>query len=102
MNHSINLYILVMFAVTYLIRVLPITLIRRRIKSPFLQSFLYYVPYVTLAVMTFPAIIESTQTPVSGLLALAAGILAAWFGASLFQVASLCCVVVLIAEYFLI
>lgn len=102
MNHPINLYILVMFAVTYLIRALPITLIRRRIKSPFLQSFLYYVPYVTLAVMTFPAIIESTQTPVSGLLALAAGISAAWFGASLFQVASLCCGVVLIAEYFLV
>ena len=55
MSKSINLYILVMFAVTYLVRVLPVTLIRRRIRSPFLQSFLYYVPYVTLAVMTFPA-----------------------------------------------
>lgn len=102
MSKNINLYILVMFAVTYMVRVLPVTLIRRKIRSPFLQSFLYYVPYVTLAVMTFPAIIESTQTPVSGILALCAGILAAWFGASLFQVASLCCVVVLIAEYFLI
>ncbi len=102
MNKNINLYILVMFAVTYLVRVLPITLIRKKIRSPFLQSFLYYVPYVTLAVMTFPAIIESTQTPVSGILALAAGIIAAWFGASLFQVASLSCVVVLIAEFILI
>ena len=55
--------------------------------------------YVTLAVMTFPAIIESTQTPLSGLLALIAGLIAAWLGASLFQVASLCCVVVLIAEF---
>lgn len=102
MNKNIDLYILVMFAVTYLVRVLPITLIRKKIRSPFLQSFLYYVPYVTLAVMTFPAIIESTQTPVSGILALAAGIIAAWFGASLFQVASLSCVVVLIAEFILI
>ena len=101
MSKNINLYILVMFAVTYLVRVLPVTLIRRKIRSPFLQSFLYYVPYVTLAVMTFPAIIESTQTPVSGILALAAGILAAWFQASLFQVASLCCAVVLIAEFFI-
>ena len=100
--NSINLYILVMFAVTYLVRALPVTLIRRKIRSPFLRSFLYYVPYVTLAVMTFPAILESTQTSVSGILALTAGIFAAWFGASLFQVASLCCVVVLIAEYFLI
>ncbi len=98
----INLYILIMFGVTYLLRVLPVTLIRRKIKSPFLQSFLYYVPYVTLAVMTFPAIIESTQTPVSGILALAAGIVAAWFGGSLFQVASLCCAVVLISEFFII
>jgi branched-subunit amino acid transport protein len=91
-----------MFAVTYLVRALPITLIRRKIRSPLLKSFLYYVPYVTLAVMTFPAIIESTQTPYSGIMALAAGIVAAWFGASLFQVASLCCVVVLIAEFIIV
>ena len=102
MSKNINLYILVMFAVTYLIRALPVTLIRRKIRSPFLRSFLYYVPYVTLAVMTFPAIIESTQTPVSGILALAAGIIAAWFGRSLLQVASLCCVAVLISEFFMI
>lgn len=101
MSQSINVYILVMFGVTYMIRALPVTLIRRKIRSPFLQSFLYYVPYVTLAVMTFPAIIEATQTPVSGILALAAGILAAWFGKSLFQVASLCCVVVLVTEFFM-
>ncbi len=102
MRGNINLYILIMFAVSYVIRALPVTLIRRKIRSPFLQSFLYYVPYVTLAVMTFPAIMDSTQTPVAGLLALAAGIAAAWFGASLFQVASLCCVVVLLAEFILI
>lgn len=102
MSRNINLYILVMFAVTYLVRALPITLIRRKIRSPFLQSFLYYVPYVTLAVMTFPAIIEATQTPVSGVLALVVGIIAAWFGRSLLQVASLCCAVVLVSEFFLI
>ena len=102
MSKNIYLYILVMFAVTYLVRVLPVTLIRRRIRSPFLQSFLYYVPYVTLAVMTFPAIIEATQTPVSGALALAAGVAAAWFGLSLLKVSSLCCIVVLAAEFFLV
>jgi branched-subunit amino acid transport protein len=99
---NIIVYIVVMAAFTYLVRFLPIALIRGKINNPFIQSFLYYVPYVTLSVMTFPAIIEATQTPLSGALALAAGILAAWVGASLFQVASLCCVVVLIAEYFLI
>ena len=52
MKHNIYLYILVMAAVTYLIRVLPLTLIRREIKNRFIRSFLYYVPYVTLAVMT--------------------------------------------------
>ena len=102
MNRSINLYILIMFAVSYVIRALPLTLIRGKIRSPFLQSFLYYVPYITLAVMTFPAIIESTQTPLSGLLALITGLIVAWFGASLFQVASLCCVVVLIAEFIIL
>lgn len=102
MNRNINLYILIMFAVSYVIRALPLTLIRGKIRSPFLQSFLYYVPYVTLAVMTFPAIIQSTQTPLSGLFALIAGLIAAWLGASLFQVASLCCVVVLIAEYIIL
>ena len=47
------IYIFIMFAVTYLVRVLPLTLIRRKIKNRFIRSFLYYVPYVTLAVMTF-------------------------------------------------
>lgn len=70
MNNYI--YIAVMFAVSYTIRILPLTLIRKPIKNQFIQSFLYYVPYVTLAVMTFPAIIEATQTPISGAAALAA------------------------------
>ena len=58
MKHNIYIYILVMFAVTYLIRVLPLTLIRKEIKNKTIRSFLYYVPYVTLAVMTFPAIVD--------------------------------------------
>ena len=53
------IYIFIMFAVTYLVRVLPLTLIRRKIKNRFIRSFLYYVPYVTLAVMTFPAIMPA-------------------------------------------
>ena len=80
------LYIAVMFAVSYTIRILPLTLIRKPIKNQFIQSFLYYVPYVTLAVMTFPAIVNATQSPAAGAVALVVGIAAAWFGASLFQV----------------
>ena len=64
------LYIAVMFAVSYTIRILPLTLIRKPIKNQFIQSFLYYVPYVTLAVMTFPAIVNATQSPAAGAVAL--------------------------------
>ena len=59
-----------MAGVSYLIRVLPLTLIRKPIKNQFIQSFLYYVPYVTLAVMTFPAILSATNSTVSAALAL--------------------------------
>lgn len=102
MTHEIYIYIAVMSAVTLAIRILPLTLIRREIKNVALRSFLYYVPYVTLAVMTFPAILHATQSEISGALALIVGILAAWFGASIFRVAVLCCVVVFVAEIFLI
>ena len=91
-------YILVCFAVIYAIRVLPLTLIRREIKNRTIRSFLHYVPYVTLAVMTFPAILSATQSPVSGALALVVGLALAWFGGSLFQVSVLCCVIVFLAE----
>ena len=64
MTHNTWIYIFIMIRITYSIRVLPLTLIRKQIKNRFLQSFLYYVPYVTLAVMTFPAIINATVLPV--------------------------------------
>ena len=94
-------YILVAFAVIYLIRVLPLTLIRRPIKSRFLRSFLQYVPYVTLAVMTFPAIVEATASPAAGAAALVVGVAAAWLGGSLITVAGACCAVVFLLELFL-
>ena len=100
MNHNIYIYIFVMAAVTYLIRMLPLTLIRKPIRNTFIQSFLYYVPYVTLAVMTFPAILHATQSPISGAVALIAGIIAAWLGAGLFPVSVICCVLVFVIELF--
>ena len=81
MSGKIYLYILVCAAVSFLIRELPLTLIRKPIKSRFLRSFLFYVPYVTLAVMTFPSIVHATNSPIAGLAALVLGIAAAWFGA---------------------
>ena len=95
------IYIFIMAAVSYAIRVLPLTLIKKPIKNKFLQSFLYYVPYVTLAVMTFPAIVNATQSPISGLVALIVGIVAAWVGADLLIVAVSCCAVVLLLEFFI-
>ena len=99
---NIWLYILVSAGVSYLIRVTPLVLIRREITNPTLRSFLYYVPYVTLAVMTFPAIVEATQSPIAGALALLVGAVLAWRGGSLFLVAAACCLVVLGAELILL
>ena len=95
------IYIAVMAGVTYLIRVLPLTLIRKEIKNQTIRSILFYVPYVTLAVMTFPAIIQATDSMWAGLAALIAGIALAWFGGSLFQVAVAACAVVFVLELFL-
>ena len=92
------IYIAVMAGVSVLIRVLPLTVIRKQIKSRFLRSFLFYVPYVTLAVMTFPAIITASAHPVSGAVALVAGIILAWLGGSLFPVAILCSVTVFVID----
>lgn len=98
MISKVYIYIFIMAIVSYVIRVLPFTLIRKPIKNKFLQSFLYYVPYVTLAVMTFPAILSATQSPVSGALALIASILVAWMGGGLLKVSVSSCLVVLIVE----
>ena len=99
---NIYIYILVAGIVSTIIRVLPVTVFRKPIKSRFVKSFLYYVPYVTLAVMTFPAIIDATQSKISGILALVCGTIAAWFNQSLFRVAVICCIVVFVAEMILV
>ena len=60
MQHNIYLYIMVSALVSFAVRAVPLTLIRKKIENPFLKSFLFYVQYVTLSVMTFPAIVETT------------------------------------------
>ena len=96
--HNTYIYIAIVALVTYLIRVLPLTLIRKEIKNRFIRSFLYYVPYVTLAVMTFPAIVHATDSIWSGVAALVVGILVAWFSGNLFLVALSACGVVFLVE----
>lgn len=98
---SIYWYILVMALTTYLIRVLPMTIFRKPIKSPFLRSFLHYVPYCCLAAMTFPAILSSTQSPISGGAALAVAVVLAFRGKSLIVVALSSSGAVLIVEQIL-
>lgn len=93
-QHSTIIYILLAIVVTNLIRMTPMVLIKGQIHNRFVRSFLYYVPYVTLAVMTFPDIVLTTPTPLPGMVALLAGIIAAWLRLGLFPVAAICCIIV--------
>lgn len=98
MKHNVYIYILIMALVTYLIRTIPLVAIRGEIKNKFIKSFLSYVPYVTLAAMTFPAIMTATKSPISAFLGLLSAVVAALFGKSLFTVAALACTTVFICE----
>lgn len=99
--NNVYLYILIMAGVTYLIRVLPLTLVRKEIKNVYIKSFLHYVPYVTLAVMVFPAILDATATPWSALVGFIVAIISSLRGASLVSVALLSCLSVFVVELFL-
>lgn len=101
MHRNLFVYLLITVLVTNMIRVLPVTLIRRRIENRLIRSFLYYVPYVTLAVMTFPAIVEATQSPVAGAVAMLAGVVAAWLGLGLLPVSLICCACVFVIELYI-
>ena len=100
MNHNIYIYILIIADITYLIRLLPLTLIRREIKSTFIKSFLYYVPYVTLSVMTFPAILSATANVWSATAGFIVALILAYYRKSLIQVSLVSCAVVFIVELF--
>lgn len=98
---NIYVYIITMALTTYLIRVLPLTIFRKPIRSRFLRSFLHYVPYACLTAMTFPAILSSTASIISGAAALIVAILLAYRGKSLIVVAVSSSAAVLIAEWIL-
>ncbi len=101
MSRSVFIYILIAAVVSLIIRALPTTLLRKKITNKFVRSFLYYVPYVTLAVMTFPAITQATKNPAAGYAALVVGILVAWFRKNLFETVIMCCMTVLVLEFLL-
>ena len=95
---NIYLYILVMAATTYLIRAVPLTLLKKPIRNRFLRSFLYYVPTACLTAMTFPAILYATDHVISGVAGLAVGVLLALKNKSLIAVAVASCAAVFVAE----
>ena len=98
---NIYVYIFTMELTTYLIRVLPLTIFRKPIRSRFLRSFLHYVPYACLTAMTFPAILSSTASILSGAAALIVAILLAYRGKSLIVVAVSSSAAVLLVEFVL-
>lgn len=98
MEGNIYIYVLVMAGVTYLIRLMPLTLIRKEIKNTFIKSFLYYVPFVTLSVMTFPAILQGTDSYISAAAGFVTALLLAYAGQSLIVVSVLACVAVFLVE----
>ncbi len=98
MNDNVYLYIFVMACVTYLIRLLPLTLMRKDVKNVYVRSFLYHVPFVTLAVMTFPAILNATATMWSAVGGFIIAIIFAYRGGSLFKVSLAACLCVFLIE----
>lgn len=101
MKPNVYIYILIMAGVTYLIRMLPLVLVRKEIENVTVKSFLYYVPYVTLSVMTFPAILSATNSVISAAAGFAAAVVIAFRGGSLFRVAVGACAIVFLMELFI-
>ena len=99
---SIYTYIFTMALTTYLVRVIPLTVFRKPIKSVFLKSFLHYVPYACLTAMTFPAILSSTDTILSGAAALIVAVILAYRGKSLLTVSLAASAAVMLTEWALI
>lgn len=92
------LYLLVMAGVTYLVRVLPLILVKNKIKNRFILSFLHYMPYAVLAAMTVPAIFYATGSIWSAVAGLAVGVVLAFFEKSLLTVAACSAVTVLAVD----
>lgn len=84
---SVAIYIFVMAAVTYLIRMIPFTFFRKKIKSRFFRSFLYYIPYAVLSAMTIPAIFYSTGNIITAVAGTAVAVILAYFNLPLIIVA---------------
>ncbi len=100
-NEKFLVYLLVMAGVTYLVRMIPMVLIKEKIKNKFILSFLHYIPYTVLSVMTVPACFYATDSPITAAVGFIVAIIAAFFERSLIQVALLSCLGVLATEIIL-
>lgn len=94
-------YLLVTAGVTYLVRMIPMVLLKEKIRNRFLLSFLHYIPYAVLSVMTVPAIFSATESPVSAIAGFLVAVILSWQGRSLVQVAAAACATVLAVQFFL-
>ncbi len=99
MLHYVYFKIFLMCFTIYMIRVIPFLLFKNEIKNRYIKSFFFYVPFVTIAVMTFPSVITSTGSIKSGTAAFITGVIAAWFGGNLFVVSGLCCLAVFFISF---
>ena len=97
-NTKFFIYLLVMAGVTYLVRMVPLVLVNKPIKNKFILSFLYYVPYTVLSVLTIPACFYATNSYISDIVGFVVAVVAALFKRSLVQVAVFSCVAVFVAE----
>lgn len=100
-NGRFFIYLFVMAGVTYLVRMIPMVLIKEKIKNKYVLSFLHYIPYSVLSVMTIPACFYATDSPVTAIVGFCVAIVAAMFERSLIQVAMLSCAGVFITEIIL-
>lgn len=98
MNNNVWAYIFIMAGVSYLLRVLPMTLIRKEITNPFIKNVLYYIPYVTIRVMTFPSILYVSDNIMCGVAAFVVAGLVAWFTRNLVASAVVACISVFIVS----
>ena len=98
LRHGFLLYLAVMAGVTYLIRMLPLALVKKKIKNRFLLSFLYYMPYAVLAAMTVPAIFYATGSPLSAAVGFVTAVVLAYFRRSLLTVAACSSLAVLLCD----
>ena len=100
-DKSILVYLIVTASVTYLVRMLPMVLIRHEIKNKFILSFLHYIPYAVLSVMTVPAVFYATESPISAVVAVVIALILSYFERNLLTVAFFSCVGVFITELFI-